>query len=66
MEEWNEECTILEKKEGAFAGMAGGDSIWKGNLAGASRLEEQQLQIQKGEHVSSPQSFECCWWSERC
>jgi len=27
---------------------------------------EQQLQIQKGVQVSSPQPLECCSWSDTC
>lgn len=66
MEDSKEEWIIIGKKEGAFTGIGGPDSIWKGDLAGASSAEEQQLQMQKGEQVSSPQSLECCSWSERC
>lgn len=35
------------------------DFTLRGTFIGVSRVEEQQLQIQKGEHVSSPQSREC-------
>ena len=32
--------------------------------SGVSRVSEQQLQIQNGEHESSPQLLECCSWLE--
>ena len=60
MEEWKEEWIILERKEDAFTGIGGRNFIWKGNFVGISKAGEQQLQMQKCEHGSSPQSLECC------
>ena len=66
MVEGKEEYVMLGTNKGVLPGIGGGDLIWKGNFIGASNTEEQQLQIQNGEHRSSPQSLECCSWPEIC
>ena len=57
---------MLGENEGALEGIGAGKVTLKGNLSGAPITVEQQLQIQKGVQVSSPQSLECCLWSEMC
>ena len=62
MEWWKDEGRKLEKEEGNLVATGGKYLICKGSFAGISNAIEQQLQTQKGVHVSSPHPFEC-WWS---
>ena len=57
----NEKVISLWKQEGVEFGKGVGTFIRKGNFTGESMAVEQQLQIQKGEHKSSPQSLEWLW-----
>ena len=66
MEWWKVEGRKLEYDMGNFAGVGGRFLTKKGSLAGTSNAIEQQLQMQKGVQVSSPQPLECWSWSEMC
>jgi len=55
-----------EYKEGRLEGVGGKNLTNKVDLVGISIAIEQQLQIQNGVQVSSPQPLECMSWSETC
>ena len=57
----NEKEISLWKQEGVEFGKGVGTLIRKGNFTGESIAVEQQLQMQKGEQRSSPQSLEWLW-----